>query len=143
MDVQPTPKGCMIRILPDGTVTLCENMGLRNLYQLGNVSRQQITIDDLISNKDFQEWYGRCTNGNGECQKCKGYAICGMGCPYDAYLQTGTILSKERRGCAITKQAVDWYLDRAIRTIYIPDRAQIKIPNIEERKRVLVECPWD
>lgn len=138
-----TSQGCMIRILPDGTMTLCENMGLRNLYQLGNVSRQQITIDDLISNKDFQEWYGRCTNGNKECQKCRGYAVCGMGCPYDAYLQTGTILSKERRGCAITKQAVDWYLDRAIRTIYIPDRAQIKIPNIEERKRVLVECPWD
>lgn len=138
-----TPQGCMIRILPDGTMTLCENMGLRNLYQLGNVSKQQLTMDDLINSKGFQRWYSRCTNGNTECQKCRGYAICGMGCPYDAYLQNGTILSVERRGCAITRQAVDWYLTRALRTIYIPEETQIKIPNIEERKHVLVECPWN
>lgn len=138
-----TSKGCMIRILPDGTMTLCENMGLRNIYQLGNVGRDQFTVDDLIKNEDFQRWYGRCTDDNPECRECRGYAICGMGCPYDAYLQNGTILSKERRGCAITRQAVDWYLDRAVRTIHIANKMQIKIPDIEERKSVLVECPWN
>ncbi len=138
-----TPQGCMIRILPDGTMTLCENMGLRNLYQLGNVSMQQLKMDDVINSEDFQKWYNRCTNGNIECQNCRGYAICGMGCPYDAYLQNGTIFSRERRGCAITRQAVDWYLARMLKTICISDITKIKIPNIKERKCVFVECPWN
>lgn len=138
-----TTQGCMVRILPDGTITLCENMGLRNIYQLGNVNGKQLTMDDLISSEELQRWYNRCTNYNPECRKCKGYAICGMGCPYDAYLQNGTIISKEQRGCAITKQAVEWYLARAIRVINIPEKTKIKIPNIEERKRVLVKCPWN
>lgn len=137
-----TSYGCMIRILPDGTMTLCENMGLRNLYQLGNVSSEKNILEDLIGNKNFQTWYSRCTNNDIECLHCKGYAICGMGCPYDAYLQSGTIFSKERRGCEITKQAVDWYLARIIKTIHISDKTQIKVPNIEERKRALVKCPW-
>lgn len=138
-----TPRGCMIRVLPDGTMTLCENMGLRSFYQLGNVNDQQMTMDNLTNSENFQRWYNRCTNINMECQKCMGYAICGMGCPYDAYLQNGTILSTERRGCAITRQAVDWYLTRALETIHLSEKTQITIPNIEERKRILVECPWN
>ena len=104
---------------------------------------QQLKMDDVINSEDFQKWYNRCTNGNIECQNCRGYAICGMGCPYDAYLQNGTIFSRERRGCAITRQAVDWYLARMLKTICISDITKIKIPNIKERKCVFVECPWN
>lgn len=138
-----TPKGSMIRILPDGTITLCENMGLRGLYQLGNVNDINLSLSKIISNPLFRHWYERCTNNEQRCRDCIAYAVCGMGCPYDAWLQCGTIDNIELRSCSISRQAVNWYLDRVVRLANIADTNEVKILDIEERKRVLVECPWE
>jgi len=138
-----TPKGSMIRILPDGTVTLCENMGLRGLYHLGNVNAGILSVEEINNNPLFRHWYERCTNNNEKCRGCIAYAVCGMGCPYDAWLQSGTIDGIEARSCSISRQAVKWYLDRVIKMAELPDEKGIKILDISERKRILVECPWE
>lgn len=136
-------KGCMIRILPDGVVTLCENMGLREMYQLGNVNESDIQISHMMETQQFQQWYRRCTKDYSDCMECSAYGICGMGCPYDAYLQHGTINAIEQRCCYISKQAVSWYLERAIQMADISDENCIKVLDISERKRILVDCPWE
>ena len=136
-----TTNGCMIRILPAGEITLCENMGLRGLFQLGNVN-DRTSLNFLFNNKEFKRWYSRCTNQDIKCYNCKGYAICGRGCPYDAYLQSGSIDSSEIRNCYIIKQAVDWYLGRVIDKISLSSLDEIKILNIDEREAILVNCPW-
>lgn len=136
------PKGCMIRILPDGVVTLCENMGLRGMYQIGNVNEVGVQLSHMMETQQFLQWYRRSTNDYSECMGCLAYGICGMGCPYDAYLQSGTINAIEQRGCYISKQAVSWYLDRVIQMADISDGNCIKVLDISERKRILVDCPW-
>lgn len=136
------PKGCMIRILPDGVVTLCENMGLRGMYQLGNVNEVGVQLSHMMETQQFLQWYRRCTNDYSECMECLAYGICGMGCPYDAYLQSGTINAIEQRNCYISKQAVSWYLERVIEMVDIADENCIKVLDISERKRILVDCPW-
>lgn len=138
-----TSKGSMIRILPGGELTLCENMGLRGLYQIGNVNNDKISMWDILNNEAFKSWYSRCTNNQEKCKTCKAYAICGMGCPYDAYLQNGTIDSIEERNCFISKQAVEWYLDRVIKLAQLPNLEKVKVLDNNERKRVLVDCPWE
>lgn len=138
-----TPKGSMVRILPDGTVTLCENMGLRGLYHLGNVGKNILAVEEINNNQLFQQWYERCTNNNEKCQDCIAYAVCGMGCPYDAWLQSGTINCIESRSCSISRQAVKWYLDRVVEMAELSDANEIEILDVSERKRILLECPWE
>lgn len=138
-----TPKGSMLRILPDGTITLCENMGLRGLYQLGNVNDIDLTLPAISSNPLFRQWYERCTNNVQKCRDCIAYSVCGMGCPYDAWLQCGTIDNIESRSCSISRQAINWYLDRVVRMAVISDTDKVKILDTEEKKKILVECPWE
>ena len=117
-------------------------MGLRGKFVLGNVNDKQFSMAEMFQNEQFKTWYSRCTNRRAECIRCRSYAICGMGCPYDAYLQTGNINNIEKRNCAISRQAVDWYLKRIIQNTTIPVLDQIEVPDVNERKSVLVECPW-
>ena len=133
-------KGAMVRILPDGKITLCENMGMRGLYQIGNVNEQTLSMESLINEEAFGEWYQRCTNNYERCQECEAYSVCGMGCPYDAYLQRGAIENIEYRSCSISKQAIKWYLNRVLTMGVLSEN--VEALDIEERKRVLVECPW-
>lgn len=135
-------KGAMIRILPDGNITLCENMGLRKLFQICNVNDTELAVAKIIQDKKFINWYSRCTNNRYECLSCRAYAICGMGCPYDAYLQSGTIDNIEQRNCVISKQLIDWYLQQIIKSVSISNKNTIKVLNIQERKSVLVDSPW-
>ena len=137
-----SPKGCMVRILPDGVVTLCENLGLRGLYQLCNVKDPDVSVETAINSEMYHQWYSRCTNVFDQCKSCIAYSICGLGCPYDAYLETGSICSIEYRSCAITRQAVNWYLNRALTTVTLSENEKVKVLSLEERKRILVECPW-
>ena len=133
-------KGAMIRILPNGEITLCENMGLRGQFIVGNVNCKNIKKADIIENPLFRSWYSRCTNFFEECRNCRAYAICGMGCPYDAFLQNGTIMNVEKRGCSITKQAIDWFFNRILDAHKSPEEIIVLEPS--SRDEAIVKEPW-
>ncbi|UCH96281.1 MAG: radical SAM protein [Candidatus Aminicenantes bacterium] len=103
--------GCMIRILPGGDISLCENFGLRNLCILGNVNNN-LSKSDVVGHRYLVEWYSRYFTNNGECRRCKSISICGGGCPYDAWLKNRDMMSVEERNCLICNGIVDWYVQK-------------------------------
>ncbi len=111
----PTPSGgCMIRVLPDGQVTPCENFGLDGRFSLGNI-KQIKDGRDIINHPVLKSWLGRTFQSREQCRICPGLFICGGGCPYDAWLRTGDIMEAETVSCEIAKELIKWFVKRVCR----------------------------
>ncbi|MBI4778602.1 radical SAM protein [Candidatus Desantisbacteria bacterium] len=126
----------MIRILPNGTITLCENMGLRNKAVLGNVN-QHLTPENIINHTETIDWNKRHPYNINSCMSCPAISICGGGCPYDAFLETGSIHNPEQRSCYLSNHLLEW----AIWDIYKRvDMSQgFAVPTREQRQGILPE----
>lgn len=127
----------MIRVLPDGKITLCENMGLRDMAVLG-YTHNSLSPELILQHPDVLDWNRRSQYSFQECWLCPAIGICGGGCPYDAYLSSGTIYQPEWRSCYLSKALLEW----AIWDIYeqIKDREDglgFMLPSKEERDLVL------
>ncbi|MFH1097772.1 MAG: radical SAM protein [Candidatus Desantisbacteria bacterium] len=136
----PGSKGwSMIRILPDGTITLCENMGLRNKAVLGNVNNHP-TPYNIINHPETIDWNKRYPYNIEGCLTCSAISICGGGCPYDAFLKTGSIHNPEQRSCYLSRHLLEW----AIWDIYKRvDMSQgFAVPTKEQRQGILPELPY-
>ncbi|MBU0699804.1 radical SAM protein [bacterium] len=136
----------MIRILPDGTITLCENMGLRNKAVLGNINNHP-SPEDIINHSETMDWNNRYPYNINGCLACSAISICGGGCPYDAFLKTGSIHNPEQRSCYLSKHLLEW----AIWDIYKRvDMSQVTeglprfaVPTREQRRGILPrELPY-
>ncbi|MDI6782248.1 MAG: radical SAM protein [bacterium] len=124
----------MIRILPDGTITLCENMGLKNRSVLGNVN-QHPAPEDIIAHPEIIDWNRRHPYNINNCLSCPAVSICGGGCPYDAFLETGSIHNPEQRSCYLSNQLLEW----AIWDIYkrMDMSNGFAVPTREQRQGIL------
>jgi len=143
----PGSKGwSMIRILPDGTITLCENMGLKNKAVLGNVNNSlpgmiSPTPFDVINHPEIIDWNKRYPYNMNDCLICSVISICGGGCPYDDFLKTGSIHNPEQRSCYLSRHLLEW----AIWDIYKRvDMSQgFAVPTKEQRQGILPkELPY-
>ena len=135
----PAPDGaCMLRILPDGTASLCENFGLRGKYVVGNVA-QGLTTSKVLADPTVATWHQRSPLDRPSCTSCLARSICGAGCPYDAFLETGTIDSPESRSCRINKRLVEWFVD----SVYagLPEDGPVLVPSMERRRAAIPPLP--
>ncbi len=124
----------MIRILPDGTITPCENMGLRGKSVLGNVNHHP-SPEDIINHPEIIDWNRRQPYNIEKCQSCPAVSICGGGCPYDAFLETGSIHNPEQRSCYLSNHLLEW----AIWDIYkrMDMSNGFAVPTREQRQGIL------
>lgn len=131
----------MLRILPSGDITVCENMGFRGKYVMGNVNDPAIA-KNIVDHPVIQEWNRRSQYEVKTCWNCFAFGICGAGCPYDAFLETGNIKNPEYRNCYLSKQLLKWAITDLFKQLVLKDRININknafyIPTKEDRFLIL------
>jgi radical SAM protein with 4Fe4S-binding SPASM domain len=124
----------MLRVLPDGTITPCENMGLRGEAILGNVN-DNISPDEILNHHVLYSWNRRSPYTMAECSKCMCINICGGGCPYDAFLETDSIYQPERRSCYLSIELLKWAVKEIYKHVDMDDK--LVIPTREQRYAIL------
>ena len=117
----------MFRVLPSGAVTVCENMGLRGQCVLGNVN-DSISPQSLQRHPDILNWTRRSQYLFDECNDCFAIGVCGAGCSYDAYLETGTIFAPERRNCYLCKEFLKWAIWDLHRELLLKRNKKTELP---------------
>ncbi|MBT9142446.1 MAG: Anaerobic sulfatase-maturating enzyme [Syntrophomonadaceae bacterium] len=113
----------MLRVLPNGTLTTCENMGLRGLSILGHVQESAIA-SRLFVHPELQQWVQRGQHRFKSCLGCIGFVACGAGCTYDAFLETGDMMQPEIRNCCFTQDLIRW----AVRDLAQHSLSPVKTP---------------
>lgn len=92
---------------------------------------------DLFKCDGRRDWQWRTPLIMKECYSCPAISICGGGCPYDAYCESGNICNKDKRRCYQSKEMIKWL---CIDLFYVlQENHKIKgqnvfIPTEEERK---------
>jgi len=78
--------GCKLVATPDGKIGFCEGFMF---------SEHHFFDADVVGSPAFQEtyeqWRSISTLDNPECLKCPALAVCGGGCQYDVYCESGSI----------------------------------------------------
>ena len=86
---------------------------------------------------DRNDWKMRVPLTNRECYSCPAVSICGGGCPYDAFCETGNICKKDSRRCLQSRKMVKWLCNDLFQILEENGRIagqDIYEPSMEERK---------
>jgi len=97
--------GQQIVIAPTGEVGVCH----------GDVGQKEFFVTDThdldpITHPYWTEWRNRSPFSIPECLDCIAIGSCGGGCPYQAYLDKGTIWALEESFCTHSKLALDFLI---------------------------------
>ena len=65
---------------------------------------------DPIEMENFQEWSKRFPLNMPICLDCPFVTICGGGCPYNAYVSSGSIWNKDPQVCTYLEEMINWIL---------------------------------
>lgn len=91
-------------ITPWDTIGFCEAFMEDGLYYYN-------TLDfDLKECPGREEWMKRIPLTRRDCYSCPAICICGGGCPYDAYCETGSICNKDKRRCKQSRTMIEWMI---------------------------------
>lgn len=101
--------GSQLVVAPDGSMGPCHSLVGSRTYFKGNV---MVPNSDPSQMGNFTEWANRYPINMPICQKCPFISLCGGGCIYNAYLQTGSIWAKDLQSCSYMKEMVDWLLQK-------------------------------
>jgi len=74
-----------------------------------------------------------------ECRSCPCVGVCGGGCRYDTYNETGAWRSMPEYRCRIERRVLSWILGRIARLK--PESTELWIPSREERSRIVPHLP--
>jgi len=96
--------GNQIVISPDGEIGPCHGF----LYNKKYFSQEIDEVDTIYSNGDFIEWSKRFPINMEKCDNCVAIGICGGGCPYQAYINKGSIWELDERMCQHNKIFLEW-----------------------------------
>ena len=99
--------GNQIVIAPDGDVGICHGFISDRQYFYGNIHNN---IDRSKYDKIYDEWCHRTPIFMEECLDCTALSICGGGCPFNAFINTGSIWGKDERFCEHAKATLDWLI---------------------------------
>lgn len=102
--------GREIVVRPDGQVGPCH--GFFGTDQFFSQARGR----DLKKDPTFVEWARRSPVSMDLCLRCEAIAICGGGCPHNAYIYTGNIQSVDNVNCIINKRVLAWVLKSILRS---------------------------
>lgn len=94
--------GGRIVIFPNGQIGPCEGT-----YELRRF-QTKLTKKAVEKEKLFTDWAARSPFNIKKCKNCAGIAICGGGCPLDAYAHMGDIWQLDIRNCVFVKDLVRW-----------------------------------
>ncbi|PIP41675.1 hypothetical protein COZ71_03620 [Candidatus Desantisbacteria bacterium CG_4_8_14_3_um_filter_40_12] len=88
-------------VAPDSSIGFCEAF-------LGT-GRYYYPLDSFdLSNDGYNEWKGIAPIRRDECLRCPAIAICGGGCPYDAWVQHGNINNLDTIRCQQANILLEW-----------------------------------
>jgi len=96
--------GNQIVLAPNGDIGPCQAFLPSKKYFTQNVNNAPTIANDL----SFNEWSKRYPMNMDVCFDCVALGICGGGCPYQSYLQNGTIWGLDNRMCTHNKLLIDW-----------------------------------
>jgi len=102
--------GGQLVIDPNGNIGVCHAFIGSPDYRKHfpkNVGDKEI---DLKKTKIFKEWVKRSPVNMTQCLKCPAVGICGGGCPYNAYLNNGSIWSIDEMYCNYAKNILEWLI---------------------------------
>lgn len=94
--------GRQLVITPDATYGPCPGFIGNNTYF------KQLPIKDINKDQVFIEWSNRSPLKIDACVKCEALGICGGGCPYHAYINSGSIWELDKRHCTYIKNLLKW-----------------------------------
>ncbi len=118
-------------ITPWNTIGFCEAfMEEENYYY-------NVDTFDLVNCVGREEWKNRIPLTKIECYDCPAISVCGGGCPYDAYCESGNICNKDKRRCLQSRYMIEWLIrelfsllkesNKICEEIYIPDSSERKL----------------
>ncbi len=90
-------------VAPDKSIGFCEAFLGTGLYYYPLQSFE-------LSNEGYNEWKGIAPVRREECLRCPAIAICGGGCPYDAWVQHGNINSLDTVRCQQSNILLEWLI---------------------------------
>lgn len=90
---------------PDGGVGICQGFTASREFFYGNVNAG---VDYSVRKQVLDEWNCRTPILMDECTDCAALGLCGGGCPYNAYLNAGTIWAKDDRFCSHALETLNW-----------------------------------
>lgn len=95
-------------VAPDGSMGPCHALAGERTFFVGNVLD---STNEPWYNPAFHEWSRRQPVNMLDCHGCSAIAICGGGCPYNAYVHSGSIWNKDPQQCDYMHYLVDWLID--------------------------------
>ena len=97
--------GDQIVLTPTGAVGPCHAFLDSKDYFIADALSRNIDIRDSAT---FREWARRKPVNIPSCHGCPAIAVCGGGCPYQAYLSSGSIWEMDERMCLHNKLFLEW-----------------------------------
>lgn len=116
-------------ITPWNTIGFCEAFMEEESYFY------DIDTFDLISCLGRKDWMNRIPLTKRSCYMCPAISVCGGGCPYDAFCESGSVCNKDERRCMQSKDMIKWLVKELF--FLIKEKGEINndihIPNNAER----------
>lgn len=96
--------GGRLVLTPYGTMGFCDSFAYTNEYCT------RIEAFDLFNNEDYNLFKNISPVNNEGCLSCPSVTICGGGCRYDAYYQSGSITGLDAYRCEQANVILEWLI---------------------------------
>lgn len=122
---------CKLLITPWDTIGFCEAFMEEEKYFYDT---EDFCLDKCPGRND---WKMRIPLTDRECYFCSAISICGGGCPYDAFCESGSVCKKDSRRCQQSIKMIKWLCNDLFQVLEENGRIagrDIYEPSMEERK---------
>ena len=99
--------GNQLVIAPNGDIGICHGFLSSREFFFGNVHSYK---GDIEKEPIYLEWANRSPVTMPECHSCYALSNCGGGCPFNAYINTGSIWGLDERFCTHAKHTLEWLI---------------------------------
>ncbi len=126
--------GSTINLDSRGRVGPCKSFLLMNRIALG------IKELDSLRESSFDLWGERSPLNHEECTMCHAVGICGNGCAYDSFVQTGDLTAIDNRNCQYSKLFYRLFLEdlfNQIKPLGQIDKSWVYVPSQSDRMKLL------
>jgi radical SAM protein with 4Fe4S-binding SPASM domain len=101
--------GGELAVSADGRLGPCHNAISGGInFSGGNLIDSSFNFE---TSRIFSEWHARMPLNMKACRECSFIALCGGGCPYNAYLHKGSIWDIDPQQCGYMLEFVNWLLE--------------------------------
>lgn len=104
-----TSQSSQVTVLPSGMLSPCKTFASAGK---DTVSCMEWASDSAEYNSIFSRWRGRRIDTITQCHSCIYRSICGGGCPYEAYVDCGSIYHADARYCIVAEMFFLHMLDK-------------------------------